>query len=496
MSRLNFKAIQGTSGEYTEFGSILKIWGGNSQKEEIKRRLTVRNTSLGFRMKQIMSSVANVNTRMREADPEYAAELEGVAEKLLLEYKELQEQQVREYFEETFEGDLLVPPGLWYLCENIVGDRHLNTEVKLNWTHPTARDYQVEATKTLMTYKRATAVLSTGLGKSLILLQLCKNMELVGKRICVVVPTEELVKQMSATIGEFCDTTAAGGGRNPRPGANVLVTTAASAIKYIDVYDAVLVDEAHHNSAKTWENLLLAAIKSEYVYNLTATPFRTDGMDLGIHAFGGPIVFERDAQWGVASGWLAPLDAYCVHIIPKDRNGDPVVLDPRKPAAVAYSIAMGFKEVNDFLIKNILKAVGQNKKIMVLYKTVKAGQALKKILDKNGVSCGLATSQSKGVIKAFRENQIQVMISNDRLVGEGVDIPDADMAFNLIQNSSETTTAQVTGRILRKSPGKEKGIMIDVCVHGYGQFESAAAQRMRVYKRITNNITVIGKPPK
>ena len=488
MGRLKFDKIPRSFGRYSEFGNILTIQVPERHREDLMSRLTLTNKSNGFRMRQIMNSIAAIKS--------YGGSEEKINE-LLLEYRELQETQERKYYEIDEAGNFLVCPGLWYLCDAIEGDRHLNTEVSYTWKDPRARHYQDESCFELMKYKRATAVLATGLGKSIIILTVVKNFVLAGKRVCVVVPTEELVKQMSLTIGALVEkTTGAGGGRTPKPGHDVLVTTAASAIKYIDNYDCIIIDESHHASAKTWENLLLAGIKAEYTYNLTATPERTDGMDLGIHAFGGPIVYERDAEWGVANSWLCALDVYFCNIVPKDGNGDPIEIPITKPAAVAYKIMVSRPEVNSFLLTNVLKAVKQGKKVMVLYKTVKAGESLKKLLLKNGVNCGLATSKSKGVIAQFRKSEIQVMISNDRLVGEGVDIPDADFMFNVIQNSSETTTSQVTGRILRPSPGKTKGVMVDVCIHGYGQFENAGKKRLKVYKKITDNITIVGEMKK
>ncbi|MEM4379110.1 MAG: DEAD/DEAH box helicase family protein [Thermoplasmatales archaeon] len=496
MGKINFKPVPGCVGEYSEHGNILKLIVPIPYRSEVRKRLTIINKGSFFRMNQIMkNSIPFINRRLENCeDGVEKVQLEEMLGKLWSEYKVLQDNQKKKYFEETPVGDFLVPPGLWYLAEKIKDDRHINAEVKDIWTPDYARDYQKEDVAKLLKYKRGTGVWATGLGKSILALSICKTMEMAGKRICVVVPTEELVKQMSQTIGTFCDTTTAGGGRHPRPGANVLVTTAASAIKYIDIYDCIIIDESHHSSAKTWENLLLAAQKADYIYNLTATPFRTDGMDLGIHAFGGPIVFERDVAWGVRNGWLSKLKVYMVFIDAKDRNNDPIDMPTSKKVQVVYKILSSMKEVNNFLLKNLCAVLERHKKAMVLYKTVKAGESLSKILSRAEIPHGLASSSTKKIIKDFRENKIKIMISNDRLVGEGVDIPDADLMINLLQNSSEVITSQVTGRILRPSPGKECGVMIDVCFNGYPQFENSAIGRLRLYQKITDDITIIGKP--
>lgn len=494
MAKIDFTPIKGSIGHFSDYGLTFNIKVPIEHSQELKRRLTVVNNSSFFRMKQIMNSVSFLNLKITQCkNTSYSERLKNEVTKLLNEYKELQANQRREYFEEIEPGSFILPPGFWFMAETIKDNKHLNKDIQIKWLPETIRDYQKTAVEKLFTYKRATCVMATGLGKSIVIQALCKNFEIAGKRVCVVVPTEELVKQMTKTIECVCNTTSAGGGKNPKSGANVLVTTAASAIKYIDIYDAVIIDESHRSSAKTWENLLLAAINAEYVYNLTATPFRSDGMDLGIHAFGGPTIYNLDVVFGVKNGWLAKPEIFFVNIKPKNFNQDPFVIPPTKNAQVAYKILTQRPEVINFIIKNVKKVIAENKKCLILYKTVKAGQFLAKILKENGIHCGLASSNTKKVIQDFRDNKIRVMISNDKLVGEGVDIPDADILFNLIQNSSNTTTFQVSGRVLRMSPGKIKGTIIDVCIHGYSQFENAGEKRKAVYKKMCDNITVVMK---
>jgi superfamily II DNA or RNA helicase len=494
MAKIDFSPIKGSVGKYSDHGLIFTLKIPVNETYDLKKRLTVINNSLFFRMKQIMNTIDGLNAKIKQSNSKnYIKKLQYVIGNLFQEYKELQDNQKKEYFEQVSEDTFNLPPGLWYLADKIEGNGHLNKNVSVTWIDERLRPYQKEAVLELLKYKRATGVLATGLGKSLIISTICKNFELAGKRICVVVPTEELVVQMSQNIGVFCNTTAAGGKRKPRLEANVLVVTAASAIKYIDVYDVVIIDESHHSSASTWENLLLAAIKAEYVYNLTATPFRADGMDLGIHAFGGPTVFQKDTKWGVDNGWLAKPEIFFVNIIPKDKNQYPIEISQTKNPFYAYKVLTESPEVINFIIKNVNKAIEQNKKCLILYKTVKAGQYLAKILRENGIECGLASSNTKKVIKDFKENKIRVMISNDKLVGEGVDIPDADILFNIIQNSSNTTTFQVAGRVLRLSEGKIKATIIDVCIHGYNQFVNSGKKRMAIYQKICDNVQVINK---
>jgi hypothetical protein len=45
---------------------------------------------------------------------------------------------------------------------------------------------------------------------------------------------------------------------------------------------------------------------------------------------------------------------------------------------------------------------------------------------------------------------------------------------------------------LRKSPGKEYAIIVDIMTPGYKQFENAREKRLKVFQKITDDVIVIG----
>ena len=60
-------------------------------------------------------------------------------------------------------------------------------------------------------------------------------------------------------------------------------------------YGMVIVDECHHVSAVSFEQVL-KEVNARYVYGLTATPTRQDGHHPIIHMQCGPIRYQVDAK--------------------------------------------------------------------------------------------------------------------------------------------------------------------------------------------------------
>ena len=467
MQRIKFEPFPDVSVEKTSNPLTILLKGPDTALNKIAKKLTVRNKSIAFQIDRIHKQIARVNGW---GDPR------NQIPKLFKEIEELQKEEIQELFTRTSEG-LEVPAGFWWFGGKNDGS-HLNTNLK-EFYLPGLRHYQEEALKELFKYKRASICLATGLGKSLIISSICIAAEKSGLRTCVIVPTDYLVKQMLETIGKSSESLSAQGGkRNFKLGSNICVTTAQSAMKVIDNFDVIAMDEAHHSPASTWLNILTNC-NASHVYSLTATPFRADGLDLNIHAFTGPLVYERDARWGIANGWLKPVKVYLKTIpyaghLKKDMNSQ-----------MAYKILSSNPTVLAEIKNNLIKAKTSGRRAIVLFKTVKACEALKKYCAPE-IVFDVASSKFKKPIDDFRDGICNVLVSNDRLISEGLDVPNADLLILCTQNSSKVITSQAVGRVLRKTEGF--AIVIDITFGGYLMFERCRSSRETVYAQVTDEI--------
>jgi superfamily II DNA or RNA helicase len=214
-------------------------------------------------------------------------------------------------------------------------------------------------------------------------------------------------------------------------------------------------------------------------------------MDLAIHAFLGPVIYKKTTRWGIDNKWLKPLSVYMVTVTPT-RNGSPMFIPRDYNGAKAYAaLVVNSPECYQVLLGIVRKALGSGRKILVLFKTVKAGVMFKKYC-KGLVEFNVASEKNKKPIQDFIDGKVSILVSNDRLLSEGVDIPSLDMLVLVTQNNSNTITSQAVGRILRPVKGFDKdAVVFDVTVTGYERFSHGQKARARVYAEITDKIKVL-----
>ena len=134
--------------------------------------------------------------------------------------------------------------------------------------------------KSFKTNKRVLFVLPTGGGKTSIFTEIARMSD---KRILIIAHRKELVQQISDRLsvehglvvsGEVADYS-----------KRILVGTVQTVVKRLDHInvDLIIVDEAHHAVAGSWQKIIDALPKA-YVLGVTATPCRLDGKGLA-HAF-------------------------------------------------------------------------------------------------------------------------------------------------------------------------------------------------------------------
>lgn len=470
---------------------LLEAFGSPDTKDELKRKLSLFNKSAHFKVLSAKKILLRYPNGIMDCMSDWQVRQYNQAIKDLEDF----EDQVHvDMYEETDKGKLLVPIGYYWLFETYrEGYSPLNTKVPLCIPKGVdLRDYQTEALEKMLRYKRSTGVLATGLGKSMIILGLCYSAFKVGKRVCVVVPNVELVGQVLQLLKKFIPGTvsALGGKFKFELGSHVLVTTAQSAIREIDNFDMLVIDEFHHSTASTWLNLLSNCEKAEYVYGLTATPYREDGMDMALYAFCGKVVINKPCRWGIENGWLKPASVYSVVVPVKAARGNHHVALPNETnRQKAYKTLIQSGSVFQELYNRLSKAQSAGRQCLVLFKTVTAGQAFMAYCKDTDLDMRLASSKSKRAIDDFRKGELKILISNDRLLSEGVDIPSCNCLFTLLNNKSRITTTQAVGRVLRKAPGN--AIVVDITPLGYGPFMDARMVRMKSYLEITHDINEI-----
>ncbi len=320
-------------------------------------------------------------------------------------------------------------------------------------------------------YGSVVYVLPTGAGKTVVAAEIARLAALNGKRTLLLVHRRELVRQAVDTLAEACPgisvgVEAAGWPSQPWATLQVGMVQSISRRSYNIRPDLVIIDEAHHTRAATWEKVLAQWPHAAKV-GLTATPERLDRKGLGQHFATmvlGPSISEL-----VEQGYLAPTrtlsipSGMALSKVRRDRHGE-YRKDDLREAINEQVIASAADAYMDYALGRRAIFFG----IDIEHSKQVVNELRKRGVRAEHVDGNDSTPRRDRVMALFRTGGIDV-VGNCDLISEGYDAPSCDVVILGSKTSSVTRFLQAAGRMMRPGPDKE-GLLIDLggSVHELG----------------------------
>jgi superfamily II DNA or RNA helicase len=91
------------------------------------------------------------------------------------------------------------------------------------------------------------------------------------------------------------------------------------------------------------------------------------------------------------------------------------------------------------------------------------------------ITCEIERAEREQALAAFRAGELRVLVSA-RVLNEGIDVPDADVAIIVGGVSGEREHVQRVGRLLRPAPGK-RALVYELVAAGTHEVRKAAERR-------------------
>jgi len=233
-------------------------------------------------------------------------------------------------------------------------------------------------------------------------------------------------------------------------------------------YGQVIVDECHHLSAFSFEQVL-RQVKARYVLGLTATPMRKDGHHPIILMQCGPIRYRVSARDQAAS---RPFEHV---VIPRLTNFRLPAQAQKSEIHEIYAALTHDKARNDLILKDLLEAIKRGRSPLVLTERTehlkllgsRLENSVKNIIVLQG---GMGVKQRKAVMNrllSIPEKEERVLIATGRYIGEGFDDARLDTLFLTLPISWKGTVQQYVGRLHRLHDQKKEVVVydyVDCCV--------------------------------
>lgn len=301
-------------------------------------------------------------------------------------------------------------------------------------------------------------------------------------RLLFVAHREELLKQaldsFRHVLRDYSFGELLGGGHEPSSHDHLFATIQSVRSRGLsdqhasDFWDYVVIDEFHHAAADSYRGLL-DHLRPRILLGLTATPERTDGLDI-LHWFDGRIAAEVRLWDALERQLLAPFDYYGIH--------DGIDLSEVTWTRGGYDlrslsdIYTGHDLRAGLVIQEFIKRYGGVRQARALGFCVSIEHAAFMAQSFNAagipaisVSGETDSDQRDTAIARLRRREVNVIFTCD-LYNEGVDIPEADCLLMLRPTESATVFLQQLGRGLRRHADKSSTLVLDFIGNAHRRF--------------------------
>lgn len=254
---------------------------------------------------------------------------------------------------------------------------------------------------------------------------------------------------------------------------------------FVQDYGMVIVDECHHVSSITFEQVLMS-IKVHTIYGLTATPIRKDGHQPIIFMQCGPIRFTTDAKSQIAK------QSFDRFLIPRFTSYNSI-LEDRLSIATLYKYLSEDEIRNNLIVEDIYKAVNTGRTPIILTNRTahvsvlaeKLNATIKNVISLTGIGTTKEKREAMQRLQTIPDSEQLVIVATGKYVGEGFDYPRLDTLFLALPISWKGLLTQYAGRLHREYEGKK-----DVRIYDYIDIHEPICDSM--YRKRLKGYAAIG----
>ena len=255
-------------------------------------------------------------------------------------------------------------------------------------------------------------------------------------------------------------------------------------------YGLIICDECHHAAAPQLE-LVLKSAPAKYVYGLSATPERSDGLTRALFMLCGPLRYVIDPKkQAIQQG---------IHRIVRPR-----FTGIRLPA---YEPGASFNQIldllcthaarNELIVNDALEAASNGRHPLVLSKRKKHAEELFRLLKDRGHEPILLTGEidakeRKAILNSLPcfEHEHRIIVATESLLGEGFDLSYLDTLLIATPISWDGSITQQAGRLHRSHEGKRRVEIYDYVDLSIPMLARMYQKRLKTYAKLGYEVYV------
>ena len=345
-------------------------------------------------------------------------------------------------------------------------------------TYRALHSFQDEAVREIQLHRRngdssALIAMATGLGKTVVAAEFAlrsQNADLSG-RILVLAHSQDILQQSERSFWQHLPKTVSthqlNGSERPFRSDGITFATfqtmdsiLRTGSMKIPKFDIVIVDECHHAGAPSYR-YVLEELDPEFLVGLTATPWRTDEVNLR-DMFGDP-VYSKSIVEAMNEGWLSEIDyRLLADNIPWE---DLLTLTGSALTIRQLNSRLFMPQLEDAIVGKIQDHwadIGRPR-ALVFCKTIDSADRMAAAINARGFARAEVLSSRTGAgnrridreikLMRFENGEIDILCGVD-IFNEGIDVPDINLLVFLRVTHSRRIFIQQLGRGLRWQNGK------------------------------------------
>ena len=249
-------------------------------------------------------------------------------------------------------------------------------------------------------------------------------------------------------------------------------------------YGLIICDECHHAAAPQLE-LVLKSAPAKYVYGLSATPERSDGLTRALSMLCGPLRYVIDPTTQAIQQGIQRI------VRPRFTGIRLPAYEPGASFNQILDLLCAHAARNELIVNDALEAASNGRHPLVLSKRKKHAEELCRLLQNRGHEPILLTGEinareRKAILDTLPgfEHEHRIIVATESLLGEGFDLSYLDTLLIATPISWDGSITQQAGRLHRSHEGKRRVEIFDYVDLSIPMLARMYQKRLKTYAKL------------
>lgn len=255
-------------------------------------------------------------------------------------------------------------------------------------------------------------------------------------------------------------------------------------------YGLIICDECHHAAAPQLE-LVLKSAPAKYIYGLSATPERSDGLTRALSMLCGPLRYVIDPKTQAIQQGIQRI------VRPRFTGIRLSAYEPDASFNQILDMLCAHAARNELIVDDALEAASNGRHPLILSKRKKHAEELFRLLNDRRhepilLTGEIGAKERKAILNSLPgfEHEHRIIVATESLLGEGFDLSYLDTLLIATPISWDGSITQQAGRLHRSHEGKRRVEIYDYVDLSIPMLARMYQKRLKTYAKLGYEVYV------